>query len=449
MQMLYLADEDGMNPIHLHGSLISPPVVGARRQDTPKPIQNGLVEEVIDIAVQGTGIQSFIQAVEEKISLSRSRVHDTYVFILAEGRTSEFSTRVLDGRVELLGGGLNDRARDVQTLRLHLLRADYWEESKRPLNLSNQNGTGVWDGLAIRNHCDAAIGHQNFVVIPAEQAGGGQPCPLDVQLILPDGFIGALRDVYIAAGFDLGGDSGGFDHVLEGEAGAPGSGCTASTQTADAGCSEGYFERVEWSAADEIALWKWTLDAACLAYMKGGLFRPILRLASQPPAGIYLRWSVSSQSGVGELLRTQQALLEPGRRLAALPALCLPPDDMGGGPYAPLEIQLLAECAAAGTKALDIDFVQLLPGGSFQHLIPLSGLTEGYTLVSDGYENKVYAAHTSGGSRHLSHALVSSPILVQPGRANRIYFLFETDAGAPIDALAQVRVLQKPRWGQP
>jgi hypothetical protein len=264
-------------------------------------------------------------------------------------------------------------------------------------------------------------------------------------LILPANFSAALLDCYIAAGFDLKEGTDAFDHVLEGEVGSPGSGCSASSLPADAGCSGGYRAHAEWTSQSEIDLWKWTLSAAQLGFMRACLFRPVMRLASQPSAGIYLRWSLRSQSG-GELLRTAQTALDPNRCLAALPTLRLPPDAMGEGVYQPLTLHLLAECAAAGTKSLEIDFVHLLPAGCFQHLRPLDGLTAGSTLVADSREGRSYAIQA--GSQRLSHQLTGGPILLQPGRENRVYFLFETTAGAPIDAQAQVMIYQKARLQQ-
>lgn len=448
MEKLYLADQDGTNALHLHGSSVSPPVVGARRKERPDALPGGLVEEAIDLALHGTGIQALVQDLDEKIALSQARIHDAYLFLLSASGVSALSARVIAGQVELLDGGLNDRKRGVQTLRLRLIRADCWEENTCALSLSNQNGTDIWDGLAIRNHCDATSGHQNFVDASPAEVKGTLPCPVQVRLILPQEFPAALQDGYFAAGFDLKDAGGAFEHALEGEAGSPGSGCTGSSQPVDSSCSAGCSALVEWTSQSEVALWKWQLSAAQLKYMRARLFRPLLRLAALPAAGIYLRWSVANPGG-GELLRTTQTPLDPNRCLAPLPALRLPPDEMGGGAYQPLELHLLAECAAAGTKSLNIDFVHLLPASSFQHLRPLSGLAAGHTLVSDGRENKVYAMHTISRSQHISHLLTGEPVTLQPGRENRIYFLFETAAGAPVDALAQVMIYQKARIRQP
>jgi len=38
---------------------------------------------------------------------------------------------------------------------------------------------------------------------------------------------------------------------------------------------------------------------------------------------------------------------------------------------------------------------------------------------------------------------------LQPGRHNRVFFLYETASGAPIEALTQVMIYQKARIQQP
>lgn len=449
MEQLYIADADGLNPLHLYGTLVSPPVVGARRDEIPRLLPDGRIEESIEIVLQGDGIREMLHSLEARIANSQDRLIDAYLYLKTAEGVSPLSARIQSGRIELLGGGLQDRRRNLQILRLSILRADHWEEPNQALRLSNQNGTDVWDGLTIRNHCDATSGHQNFADVNPDEVGGTQPCPAQVRLILPAGFPSTLQGCFIAAGFDLRTAYSSFDHVLEGEDGLPGSGCTASSQLVDATCSGGYSARVEWSSQGETPIWKWALGAAQLTFMKSRLFRPLMRLATLPAEGIYLRWSAPNHSGAGEMLRTQPVRLDAVHCLAPLPALRLPPDWMGGGPYEPLEIQLLAECAAAGTKTLNIDFVHLLPGSSFQHLQPLGGLGAGFTLVSDGQERRVYACQTSGGSQHVSHALTGSPILLHPGRENRIYCLYETLAGAPVDSQVQLMVYRRARVQQP
>lgn len=448
MEKLTIADQNGLFPIILHGSTAAPPVIGAVRQAVPQPAGNGLVEEVIDLALKGAGISAVLQSLEEKILLSQQGIREAYLYLQTAAGLSAISARILSGRIELLGGGLNDRKRHVQILRLRLVRADYWEESTRALALSNQNGSQVWNGLAIRNHCDATAGHQNFVDIDADEVHGTLPCPVQVRLILPEGFPAALRDCHIAAGFDLKDEYSAFDHVLEGEAGAPGSGCTGSSQETSSSCSAGASVQVEWTAQSEVPLWKWTLSADQLGYMGACNFRPVMRLAALPAEGVYLRWSASTQSG-GEMLRTQQTLLDPGKLLTPLPALRLPPAPMDGGPYRPLEIQLRAECAEPGVKSLNIDFVHLLPAASYQHLHPLGQLEAGYTLVSDGREERVYACQSGGNNQQISHLLTGAPIVLQPGRHNRVFFLYETASGTPIEALTQVMIYQKARIQQP
>lgn len=449
MEKLMIADANGDNPLHLHGAEVNPPVVGARREEFPRRLSGGLVEECIEVALHGEGIRAVVQSLEEKFTASQNRVKDACLFLQSESSQNTLSARILSGQIELLAGGLQDRKRSLQILRLRIVRSEPWEDLARALFLSNQNGAGVWNGLAIRNHCDATSGHQNFVDAGAEEVGGTQPCPVEVRLILPAGFASTLQDCYLASGFDLSGASGSFNHVLEGEAGSPASGCTSSSLPADSSCSGGNSALVEWTSLSEIPIWKWTLTPAQLDFMKGCRFRPLLRLASLPSAGIRLRWSVPNLTGSGEMLRTEQTLLDPSLYLAPLPAVRLPPEWMGGGPYDPLDIQLLAECSTAGVKTLNIDFVHLLPAESFQHLRPLGGLGAGYTLISDGRENKVYASQNTGGSKHLSHALTGGPILLYPGRENRIYCLYETAAGAPVDSLIQVAVIQRARIQQP
>jgi hypothetical protein len=91
----------------------------------------------------------------------------------------------------------------------------------------------------------------------------------------------------------------------------------------------------------------------------------------------------------------------------------------------------------------------LLPAASYQHLLPLGQLEAGYTLISDGREERVYACQSGGNNQQISHLLTGAPIVLQPGRHNRVFFLYETASGAPIEALTQVMIYQKARIQQP
>ena len=440
---------DGIGGIALHGPSVVLPVEGAVRDPDPPLLANGRVEEIVTVGLKGDGIQLWQRTLDEQLSLAREGRRKVWLQLQLSAGVTALSSPVVDGWIELLGHHTEARSWLYQGLKLHLVREDWWQDSQRTLKLQNQNGVDLWSGLTVYNHKDGTIGHENFVDIKASELPGSAGSPATVRVEVSATPARRVQDILIAGGADLWDATSSLNNVLEGESGTAGTGCTANSIQADGGASGGSFRRMDWTATSEIQLWKWDLIPSRLGYLMGKAYRPVVRLHNlATTVGIYLRWRVARRDGAaGGLEQSGQVRVSTNRRMIVTPAVNLPVLVLGGGPYETLTLELWAECVTVGTKRLDVDFTQLMPVEEWAHLQAIGGTNEGYALMVNGDRGQVYSELVvGGGSQAVSHALVGRMIHLQPGKNARIYFLWETAAGMPVDETLKVLVYTKARY---
>lgn len=437
----------------LHGSGRDAVVEGAQAGGT-RPLSPGVVEEVYTIALKGAAIQAWTSELEERLALARAGLRIVHLELQTESRYAPVRARVLDGWIEVLGKGYDDRARGYQGIRLHVVRVDGWDGVRSALNLSNRNGTDVWNGLTLYNHTDSGTGHDNFVDIKPGDLAGAQAGATHIQLNLGASPTRTIKNVVIAAGTGLKSETSAFDHVLEGESAAAGSGATASGNTALGTCSNGSYKYVEWTSASEVQVLKWTLYPSRLGWMLGRGFKPVVRLASLPAANIFLRWKIAAKTLSTTIDQTAQLKVNSTRSLVTLPTLYLPPQPLspgleGAGLYDDTQIELWAECVTAGTKRLELDFVQLLPVEQYAFLTDVGGAEQGNSLHLNGGLEQVYTENNTNGRQSIGHVLNGGYIKLRPGKYNRVYVLYETDSGFPVDDSLTLKIFYGPRWKTP
>ncbi|MEW6649213.1 MAG: hypothetical protein AB1453_03370 [Chloroflexota bacterium] len=458
---------DGEADWVLHGPGAAAGLEGAQLAGSRQAPRPDWVIETILLALKGGGVADWIHGLERRLTQARAGAGRVHLRLQIEQRDTPLNALLLDGWLESLDARADERERGFAGLRLNLLREREWSAPAAALPLTNANGTGVTGGLALFNHADSDSGHQNFADIHAAHLEGSQPAPLSLRLALGSTPNRVVTHVILAAGSDLWMEGASFAHALEGESGSPGAGCAASSLIADSGASGGFYRRLEWSAAGEAALLRWTVTALALSLARGRAFRPVLRLHNPPVAGIYLHWRMFNARG-GLLDRGGEMRLVSSRWLQPTPSLCLPPLDLPGLDPAGLTLELWAVCDAPGSRVLDVDFVHLLPVEGWLELLPLGGTAQGSTLVVDGTRHLRRTAFDAlrqgqgdavqvgctysldaGGAASASHALNGGGLRLLPGRNQRLYLLFETDTGAPVNHSLQAQALYPPCWLTP
>lgn len=423
--------------LHLHGPGVMPPVRGAvRRPPAPPPEPSGPCRETIDLALEGepASVDAFILALENALTRARTGADPVWLGCAPQSG-APYSSPVRDGWLEYLDYGSSDRARGVQTLRLSLLRADYWEGPEQPAPLTNHNGSGITTGLDIENHHDPA--HQNYVDVVETALVGDLPAPARLEWLntdparpLLDGWLGSYQDSVFAPP----------NITLEGEDAAT---SLTTAVYAEAGCSNGQYRRVSWSGPGEVILMQWTLARDRLAALAGRALLPAARFnPAWPATDLWVQWRIWHSSSL--LACSDWTLPRAGAMLQDLPGLNLPPWPLPGDAQpAELTLALAASRQSSDAAAIGVDMIQLLPLDYWRKFTAGPGAGPQWALNDDAPRGLTYAAHAASGEL-VTHTALGAPVMLWPGRRQRLWLL-HGGAAMEIDHSTRVRLLYRPR----
>lgn len=438
MESLYLCDAQGLAPLWLHGSGAQPPLVGAVRA-APRRLDAETVEETLTIALEGSGITPWLEALEARLADGRDGITPSYLTLQTAPGAPFWRSPLRGGDLTLLEGDAASRG-----VRLTLRRPPWWEGSLQALPLSNPNGSRLTTGLTLSNHQDNHAGHVNYASLAAADLPGSLPAPFQA-VLRATGAGESLQTVLLGLGSDLEDADGALWHALEGEDAQPGADATLNVITAGT-ASGGAFARLTWSAPVWAHLATWTVPATDLGYLRGRRVHPVLCLNTPPAqAGLTLAWRVTAAPGATPLAQSAPFPAQVGHGLQVGAALHLPPLALGGGPYPALYLELWAESTPAAPFTLDVDAVHLLPAEGWLHAYPLGGTPAGWDLVLDGLEELVYSREPATGARALTHVLGGEWPRLRPPHAHRLYLLWETQDGAAPAAQITLRLFLRPR----
>jgi len=191
----------------------------------------------------------------------------------------------------------------------------------------------------------------------------------------------------------------------------------------------GYYDggAISWTGAQTAYVAdSWTLSAGFLDDCAGDYFRLLAAFTTgvnDVPAGTY--WSAKLYYNVTELASTDMVYAGVGvtRGLYDIGAMPLPP----GGYYtsnAALTLKLLVRASTTGQCTLD--FLQIIPAGPGVHRKwrQIGYLAaNGESIVDDPYEGITYLL--SSGDRVPIITTRGEPLMLWPGKSNRITVLFE------------------------
>jgi len=170
----------GSTQVHLSGAGIVAPVKGCRR-NKPKEVGEN-VEEKLDVVLHGLPavVDDWLKMIEGLFSRVTLGEQATLSLKAAAGLAS-YESKVVGGRVELLGRGSMDLKRGGLGVAVYVQRLNYWEGDVVAVPLSNPHGTDVIDGLQHENEFSLS-GYFNFANINGADIDGEVPAPAIVKI---------------------------------------------------------------------------------------------------------------------------------------------------------------------------------------------------------------------------------------------------------------------------
>ncbi len=303
-------------------------------------------------------------------------------------------SRLLGGFVrwseEAIRRRLDDATPAVEVL-VTWTRQDYWEGPETALAISSAEDSESTGGVDIYNNSAAT-----WVQVAANRVAGTMPAAVRIRLINATGATVNSRFFYLN------------NNVF----GAP-----TSLNPYLAGGS------ASWNAGSthNSLLYTWTLSGADLGYAAGRYFRVLAGFTSIS-GGAWLRAGVySSIGGVYKLLRATREVKSDNRELFDLGALPIPPGGYGVNNTG-LAVALTVRAAGAGSAVLG--FAQLAGADSVRRLFQDGyGIPNGAAIEDNGIDGGAY--YVSGSSRYPIVRAYGEPLVVWPGRTQRIGVLFD------------------------
>ena len=385
------------------------------------------VTERFRAMVMGTasGIQTFIHNIEgvfrDAAAYAESRVGiPKYIYYDATETTvtAAHRSQILYGTVTVTEDHISN---GFALIDIELRRRFYWEGADTELSLTNTNIEGAYGQPFDNAH---PTDHAN---LSSNEIGGVLPAPLRIEVTNMEA--SALGKVRLALAV-FGGTA--YTHYE----------ATGGATHTDSTASGGSYETVVWSGGADDKILPFSLAPSQIEALNGRYYRVLLRLASAPPASTWLRYKLTDQSGVSEILAGDLTLLDTSTWLQDLGIVRLPPWDPGAYSPRPLNLSIYSESDVGGS--LNADYMQLMPAEMYRELTPVGwGLEQYGKLVDDGIEGHVYAYDGGYASNYHAHGNL---LRVWPGRSAVLYLKAAGNADHyEIDWETQVRVYYRPR----
>lgn len=364
---------------------------------------------------------------------TKSKGHPGYIEFQADEDDEVYRSQLLSARAVPEEDLLEPWVWDNYEAEYSLIwtRRFYWEGPRTELRTTNGSGSNVLGGITVPNSGG------NYVLIDGDDVKGVLPAPIELSVTNTYNVAQRMYNLYVA--HNAWSNPQTFTHILEGESGTGGVTITAS------GFSNGQYKQCVWAGATEVKLLDWTLSSALMSAAAGAYFRVLARFASDPfGANLQVRFRLRF-----ELTTIWEGPYYPlgSGRLQELGALQLPPYLVGSSSTTlyPLTLSLYAKAKTGGQ--IDLDFLQFSGLDSFRLLQPRGyGLAYGARLVDDGIANLTYTDGWSQPGRTGHYIGVGSPIMLWPGRDQRLYFLADTDTGSSeINRTSSVQLFYRPR----
>jgi hypothetical protein len=431
---------DGVTNVVLDGTA---PVVGCIYfPDGPNPDAPGEpISEAVEVSLSGTvaTIRATLRSLNLLFLAAQERAEQgvgprIFVEYAPTAADSLYRSEILRGGVEWSDNKALRNLADAQAATVVVVvtwvRAPFWESQLTQATLTNGNGTNNISGLTIRLHDDGTAGHDNYVEIDAAEVTGDLLAPAEIHLKNTFGAGVNYRNFYLANNW--------FDatlaHVIEGESRDAGYGSVGASSAA----SNGQYAQFSVNGTLEVP---WTLAATTLQKTRGRYLRVLAKFFFFDQfANVYVTAKIKDAAGNITLAQAEEEVrLQPGAGyLQNLGVLPFPP---GGYSTAPSSHKLVLAIRTESLQTVSVDFMQLtptFPPGGYREIKQLGNVVpNNEKFVDDGIEGISYV--TVSGQQHFVSAPKTEPLLLWPGRTQRIYVLADgTDV--TIDHTMQVQV---------
>ncbi len=274
----------------------------------------------------------------------------------------------------------------------------------------------------------------NYVEIAEGDVEGDLPGAARIEIT--NNYDSATRCGYIWIGHNVESDPANFEHILEAE--------DASGETTKDSyfLSGNQYKDCAWEGSTEVDLLTWTLSTELLNKLAGRYVRIIGNITGSVSSSTWLRFKVKfALTTIWEGPLTLLGTIS----LQELVSMRLPPYLVGAGDLYPLDLVLSAKSSVS--HSFELDFLQLTPLDGWRKLTH-KGYGLGYEarIVDDAIDGYLYTDGWTPAGKTGHYVGYGEPILLQPGKLQRLYFLHMPQAGSfVIYRTLSVKIYYRPR----
>jgi hypothetical protein len=399
------------------------------------------VSDRADVWVKASDLSSMVAAIDKAFAYARehaNRLDHAWLWFAIDETSPVYRTRLLDGLCLQDSQILRRYAAARGNLHLTFERAGYWEGPEAAITLSNPSGSGT-TGVTVYNRWDDD--EVNYVEMADDQITGNLPTPLRLQITNNFNDAAGVGSVWVGHNAQSGPET--FMPTLEAED------STGGTPGADVFCSNGSKSDYTLASDGETLMFTWTLTAAQMQACNGRYFKVLMRFAAS--AGVtsvgfrpYIYYGSIVPLWRGPLVRFGSSYARVIRDLAVLQ---LPPWLDTFTDLSDLTLRLYGKRPAGISTTISLDYLYLLPVESYR-MFEINGAVEYLSaIVDDGPLGQVYSQNGSAAARKADIVAYGSPIMVQPGLLQRLYFIAHSEMGnlSEISRTLSIKAWYRPR----
>ncbi len=394
-------------------------------------------------SIRNAIIQRLYNAKERQINHARDK---TYVHWQADGAADLWRSEIIDGKIlnmpDIFAVGWVVKHIEIT---IEWTRRNYWEGPEAQVPLTNTNGTDNTAGLNIYGVNDG-VGSSpndrvNYCDIKAADVDGDLPGATRLEMVNAYDSAVHLGEIWIGQNF-----TDPANHVWSFEAENATGGASASAGDA----SDGYYNTQALSSGSSFQeLLTFPIAAGDVDAAKGQGMKAIIRFYGNTINIVDVWFKVRLEVNNANLWEGGRS--KPDENAAYLIrdilTFNLPPWLRGQTGQAAIDLILYGQQETGSPIDIDADTLFLFPTDGWRYIENNDIVLYTERVVDDGIEGHVYVDDAAGDDKRSACVGYGSPIYLEPGKLQRLYFLFHSSTGdlAEVARYITVKLYYRPR----
>jgi hypothetical protein len=366
----------------------------------------------------------------------------TYVSYQPDGVAGAWRSEILDGKI-INETDIHKEGWAIKKIEVTIewVRRNFWEGAEAQIPLTNTNGTDDTAGLEVFN-CNDGVGtppndRVNYVDVKAADVDGELPAATRLELTRDYTSADDFTIFYIGQNVH---DPANHAWTYEGED------ATGGTPTVDANSSGGDYNLVSVATGPSFQdLLTWTVAAADVDDALGGMMKFIILFSDAlmaDPNKIW--WKLHLEVAGYTVYETGRIKFNSlaGGTHRVVGTFNFPPWLRGETGNEAIDIVLEGQQETGGAVTSKIDVLYMIPADGWREIYSNDDLLDTERMVDDGIEGFLYIDDGSGTGKRSACVGYGNPIMVEPGKLQRLYFMCEP---SEIDRKHTVKLHYRPR----